>query len=100
MPAEKDKQTIIARVKQLLADARAEGIHLKLAADRFDDEWLYLVVTPAQKGERASQHAHLMTRIERKLRSEGYEQVLLVPTVPEHAGLIDVPIKEEGSAAV
>jgi hypothetical protein len=64
---------------------------LRLAATRFDDGWLYLVVEPVQKGERASQHAHLMTEIERTLQKEGYEQVLLVPAVPEHAGLTDVP---------
>ena len=46
---------------------------------------------PAQKDERASQHAHLMTEIERTLLDEGYDQVLLIPAVPEHAGLIDVP---------
>lgn len=99
MPAEKDQQTIIARVKQLLGEARTEGVHLDLAAFRFDDGWLYLVVTPTHKGERASQHAHLMTQIERKLRSEGYEQVLLVPAVPEHAGLIDVPKEKGGTTA-
>lgn len=97
MPAENDKPKIIARVKQLLAEAEAGGVHLNLAAHRFDDGWLYLVVTPTRTGERASQHAHRMTQIERTLRGEGYDQVLLVPAVPEHAGLIDVP-KDEGLA--
>jgi hypothetical protein len=32
-----------------------------------------------------------MTEIERTLFKEGYDQVLLVPAVPEHAGLTDVP---------
>jgi hypothetical protein len=90
MPNENDKQTIIARVKQLLAEAESQGVHLNLAAHRFDDGWLYLVVEPTQKGERASQHAHRMTQIERTLRGEGYNQVLLVPAVPEHAGLINM----------
>lgn len=97
MPDEKDKEKIIKRTKQLLKRARADGIHLDLAAYRFDDGWLYLVVTPTKKGERASEHAHRMTEIERTLRKEGYEQVLLVPAVPEHAGLIDVP-KGKGAA--
>lgn len=95
MPAEKDTATIVARVKQLLGEARTQGVHLDLAASRFDDGWLYLVVTPTRNAERASEHAHLMTRIERQLRGEGYDQVLLVPAVPEHAGLIDVP-KDKG----
>ncbi|MGF1633633.1 MAG: hypothetical protein ACFCVE_07260 [Phycisphaerae bacterium] len=95
MPTETDKQKIIERVKQLLDEAKEDGVHLDLAAQRFDDDWLYLVVTPTRQGERASQHAHQMTRIERTLRGEGYDQVLLVPAVPEHAGLIDIPEKNE-----
>lgn len=91
MPNEQDKSAIVARVGQLLAAANTRGIHLRLAASRFDDGWLYLVVEPTQNGERASQHAHLMTEIERTLQKEGYEQVLLVPAVPEHAGLTDAP---------
>ena len=93
MPAEKDKPTIIARVREMLAAAEADGVHLQLAASRFDDDWLYLVVTPARPGERASQYAHAMTKIERALRAEGHAQVLLVPAVPEHSGLIDVAEK-------
>ena len=91
MPNEQDKPAIVDRVEQLLSAAKARGIHLRLAASRFDDDWLYLVVEPTQQGERASQHAHLMTEVERTLQKEGYDQVLLVPAVPEHAGLTDVP---------
>ena len=91
MPAENDTQTIVARVKQLLADAGPHGVHLALSGFRFDDDWLYLTVAPTHAGERASQHAHRMTEIERTLRREGYEQVLLVPSLPEHAGLVNVP---------
>jgi hypothetical protein len=91
MPAEKDKKVIIDRVKQLLAEATPQGVHLELTGSRFDDDWLYIVVAPTRKNERASQHAHLMTEIERTLFKEGYDQVLLVPAIPEHAGLTDVP---------
>ena len=90
MPNESDKSVIVERVEQLLSAAKDRGIHLRLTGFRFDDEWLYLVVEPMQKGERASQHAHLMTEIERTLQKEGYDQVLLVPAVPEHSGLTDV----------
>ena len=87
-------------MKQLLAEAETQGVHLRLAAHRFDDGWLYLVVEPTQKGERASQHAHRMTQIERTLRGEGYDQVLLVPAVPEHADLMNVQeTKGNNSAA-
>jgi len=91
MPNEQDKPVIVARVEQLLSAANARDIHLRLAASRFDDGWLYLVVEPTQKGERASQHARFMTEIERTLQKEGYDQVLLVPAVPEHVGLTDAP---------
>lgn len=96
MPAEQDRKVIVHRVQQLLTEAMARGVHLKLTGSRFDDEWLYLVVAPARPEERASQHAHLMTEIERKLLEEGYDQVLLVPAVPEHAGLGEVP-EEKGT---
>ena len=91
MPSEQDKSVIITRVKELLTAAKARGIHLRITGYRLDDGWLYLVVEPTQEGQRASQHAHFMTEIERTLQKEGHDQVLLVPAVPEHAGLIDVP---------
>lgn len=90
MPNEQDIPLITKRVKDLISTAKARGIHLRLTGYRFDDGWLYLVVEPAQRGERASQHAHFMTEIERTLQKEGHDQVLLVPAVPEHAGLTDV----------
>ncbi|MGN6506327.1 MAG: hypothetical protein ACTHM6_12270 [Tepidisphaeraceae bacterium] len=90
MPAEQDVPTIVARVKQLLTDAQTQGIHLRLSAYRLDDDWLYLVVEPIRPNERASQHAHFMTQTERTLLKEGYGQVLIVPAVPEHAGLTEV----------
>lgn len=91
MPSEQDQSVIISRVEELLSAAESRGIHLRLTARRFDDGWLYLVIEPTRTGERASQHAYLMTEVERTLQKEGYDQVLLVPAVPEHAGLADVP---------
>ncbi len=91
MPAETDTHAILARVQPLLTDACPAGVHLALNGHRFDDDWLYLTVVPTHPGERASAHAYRMTDIERTLRREGYDQVLLVPVVPEHAGLADVP---------
>jgi hypothetical protein len=91
MPSEQDKSAIITRVQELLTAARARGIHLQLTSHRLNDGWLYLVVEPMRRGERASEHAHFMTEIERTLQKEGHDQVLLVPAVPEHASLTDVP---------
>ena len=91
MPAEVDIPKIVALVRKLLSEAEPDNVHLHLTGQRFEDDWLYLVVEPTKPGERASKHAHFMTRAERTLRDEGYDQVLLVPAVPEHSGLTDVP---------
>lgn len=91
MPAEKDINSVTKRVQEMISGAKVRGVHLRLTGYRFDDGWLYLVVEPTQQGQRASQHAHFMTEIERTLQKEGFDQVLLVPAVPEHAGLTDVP---------
>lgn len=92
MPAEKDKQAVIDRIGQLLAGSYGHKPPLRLTGTHFDDDWLYVVVEPTGTGERASAYAHLMTKIERTLQQDGYDQVLLVPAVPEHAGLLDVPV--------
>ena len=91
MPIQQHKAAIIKRVQELLSNAKDQGIHLRLTGSRLDDEWLYMVVEPTKQGERASQHARFMTQIERTLQKEGFDQVLLVPAVPEHAGLTEVP---------
>jgi hypothetical protein len=41
------------------------------------------MVTPSQPGVSASDHARLMSQIERELRHEGKEHVLLVPTLDD-----------------
>lgn len=91
MPNESDIGLVTKRVQEMIVEAKPRGIHLRLAGYRFDDGWLYLVVEPTQQGERASQHAHFMTETERALQKEGFDQVLLVPAVPEHEGLTAVP---------
>lgn len=86
MPTEQQVPAIVARVQNLLNDAEPQGVHLRLSGRRFDDDWLYLTVEPTRPNERASQHARSMTTIERQLLAEGYDQVLIVPAVPEHVG--------------
>ena len=88
---EQEIPVVTQRVQELIAAAQPRHIHLRLTGYRFDDPWLYLVVEPTRGGERASQHAHFMTEIERTLQNEGYNEVMLIPAVPEHVGLIDVP---------
>lgn len=91
MPTEQQIPAVTRRVQELIAAAQARAVHLRLTGYRFDDGWLYLIVEPTRPGERASQHAHFMTETERALQAEGYDQVMLVPAVPEHSGLTAVP---------
>jgi len=74
---------IVKKIKQQLAQAEARGIHLKVSDSKLDDDWLYVVVVPTQAGVRASDHAQLMSEIERKLRADGDERVLLVPALDD-----------------
>lgn len=91
MPQEAQVPEIVARVGELLEAMGGQGPDLRLTGKRFDDGWLYLVAEPTRAGQRASEYARLMTEIERRLLAEGYDQVLMVPALPEHQGLIDVP---------
>lgn len=83
MPTTQKVSDIIEKVRKKLSDAKRQGIYLKVEGDRLDDGWLYIVVVPAKAGVRASDHAALMARIERELRDEGNDQVLLVPALEE-----------------
>jgi hypothetical protein len=74
---------IVEKVRLRLADAERDGIHLKVASEKLDDDWSYIVVVSAKPGVRASDHARLMSKIERELREQGDDRVLLVPTLEE-----------------
>lgn len=81
MPTTTEQGEIVRRVTARLADAEREGVYLKVSGSTLDDEWLYIVVEPARAGVRASDHANLMSEIERELRKDGIDQVLLVPAL-------------------
>ena len=83
MPTTRQISDIVKKVKARLADAESAGVHLKVANSKLDDDWLYIVVVPTKAGERASDHARLMSRIEKDLRKQGDDQVLLVPALDE-----------------
>jgi hypothetical protein len=83
MPTTQEVRPIVEKVEQLLAEAEGRGIHLKVSNHNLDDDWLYVVVVPKQAGVRASDHAQLMSQIERKLRTDGDDRVLLVPALDD-----------------
>lgn len=83
MPTTTQTSDIVDRVKAMLSAAEAGGVHLKVSGYKLDDDWLYIVVEPAKAGIRASDHATLMSKIERELRKDGIDQVLLVPALDD-----------------
>jgi hypothetical protein len=74
---------IVKKVEQLLAQAQAQGIHLKVSGSKLDDDWLSIVVVPSRPGVRALDYANLLSQIERELRAQGDDQVLLVPALED-----------------
>lgn len=83
MPTTQHVQEIVEKVRKRLASAESDGIFLTVADERLDDDWLYIVVVPSRSGVRASDHARLMSQIERELREEGDSNVLLVPALDD-----------------
>jgi hypothetical protein len=83
MPTTEQVPEIVNKVRKRLADAEREGVFLTVAGERFEDDWLYIVVVPARPGVRASEHARLMSQIERELRQQGDDNVLLVPALED-----------------
>lgn len=53
------------------------------AAQQLDDAWLYIAVVPSKPCVRASEYANFMSRIERELRTQGEDNVLLVPALED-----------------
>jgi hypothetical protein len=74
---------IVEKVRKRLAQGEQEGIHLKIVSEKLDDDWLYIVVVPSKAGVRASEYANFMSKIERELRAQGDDQVLLVPALDD-----------------
>ncbi len=83
MPATHEITDIVEKVKTRLEKARQRGIDLDVIEWRCDEDWLYIVIVPSKAGVRASDHANLMSQIERELRDEGIDKVLLVPALSD-----------------
>ncbi len=86
MPTPEQVPEILAIVQKQLQEAAIHGgVHLSVSEQdsKLEDDWLYVCVTPNEKGERASDYADLMSNIEKDLREKGAEHVLLVPAITE-----------------
>lgn len=86
MPTPEQVPEILVDVQKRLQEAAlSSGVHLSVSEQdsRLEDDWLYVCVTPNEKGERASDYAELMSDIEKDLRKKGAEHVFLVPAIAE-----------------
>ena len=83
MPTTQQVPGIVEKVRHRLADAERDGIYLKVSGEKLEDDWLSIVVVPTRPGVRASDHAQIMSRIERELRAQGDDNVLLVPALED-----------------
>jgi hypothetical protein len=83
MPTQAEVTGIVAAVRQRLYEAAKQGVHLQVVSEKLDDGWLYVVVTPAQPGQSASDRARVMSQIEREMRKQGTDHLLLVPTLED-----------------
>ncbi len=83
MPTTTEIANIVDKVNRRLMEGEQEGVHLKVVSEKLDDDWLYIVVVPSRPGVRASEYANFMSKIERELREQGDDNVLLVPALED-----------------
>jgi hypothetical protein len=83
MPTTEQVTSIVDKVRTRLASGECDGVHLKGAGEKLDDDWLSIVIVPGRPGVRALDHATLMSRIERELREQDDDNVLLVPALED-----------------
>lgn len=83
MPNTQNVESILEKIEKSFSLAVADGIFLKVVGHKIDDDWLYVIVEPSRPGISASDHANFMSKVERQLRADGDENVLLVPALSE-----------------
>lgn len=86
IPAQSDVPKIIDDIERRLTNAAIDRrIHLTVLREesKLDDDWLYVCLTPTQSGESAADHAELMSEIEKELREEGIDNVIIIPALAD-----------------
>lgn len=81
-----DIPRVIADVNALLVTkGKRFGLTLKVEPLNYkvEDDWLYLCVRPSQEGIRPYDYAEVLEEVEKELRRNGIEQVLLLPIIEE-----------------
>jgi hypothetical protein len=64
---------------------RATGVDLRVPQDGYlqNDDWLNVIVTPTAQGMRAYEYVDALSDLEKELRDNGIEHVLLVPALAD-----------------
>jgi hypothetical protein len=81
-----DLNSVLQKVQEkLTAREQQSGVSLAVSreASRLEDEWLYVVVSPTRAGIRAYDYVSTLGQVERELKQEGFEHVLLVPAIAD-----------------
>jgi hypothetical protein len=79
-------QSLLKDVQARLDSKRAAtGVSLQVSDDAYrqDDDWLVVVVAPAQAGIRAYDYVQILNEVEKDLRDDGIKNVLLVPALAD-----------------
>ncbi|MCX7044435.1 MAG: hypothetical protein NTX50_02975 [Candidatus Sumerlaeota bacterium] len=83
---ESDMPAIAERVnKRLIEEGTKHQMRIVITGNggEFEDNWLYIPVTPLTTGIRPSEYANILGLIIKELRQDQIENVLLVPTIPD-----------------
>ncbi|HEX4124743.1 MAG TPA: hypothetical protein VHY37_08470 [Tepidisphaeraceae bacterium] len=85
MTADNVKSILKIVQEKLEQRAQKSGIALKVSpeASRQEDQWLYVVVSPGRAGIRAYDFVSTLSDVERELKNEGIEHVLVLPMLAE-----------------
>jgi len=81
MTAEYIQETIDKINERLtqLGQQRNVKLHVENEGTKFEDDWLYVCVETDTENVRVSDFAEVLSEIERELRQNGVDNVLLVP---------------------
>ena len=86
MRSQAEIDAVIRDVRSRLDSKRnSTGLNLEVPPDGYvqDDDWLSVIVTPALPGMGAYQYIEMLGELERELKNNGVEHVLLVPAITD-----------------
>ena len=86
MRTDEQIRQVLERVREALAEeSRRLGYRVEVSGpDGYvqEGDWLNVLVAPDREGVHAAEFAEALGRVDRKLRQQGIESVVLVPAKP------------------